>query len=229
MEIVRRKFTLSIAVLGFAAHSLAVVPGLATPMSFSSPPKANITPSDYRSDAFSLASLVPKKNFAVLGEGAIGGRKWGAFVYRASGGTGGREPCLFLASAIPTPASEGVLIQSNSDCGMLAPPARRPLEEQSGASVQVKPGGANKKSTVIALVLGPDVRVVEVKLGGGGTRRLEVRRLNSSQGRKAHVAPITYVTMAIARKTCVEAVSGFGANGEVLVPEVLQTCEPVGR
>ena len=171
-----------------------------------------------------LRSAMPKRTFVVLGTGSIGKRRWQAFAYRGSGSRGGANPCLLIASTYPSPDG-GLLRQLGSDCGPLAPPAQRPIEKESGVSIQEEPSGPTRSSSVIGLIFDSSAQTVKLNLEPGPNRTERLKRLSTAQANKSHVRPLSYLALAIGHKVCLQNVTAFDSGGGMLFQSPERSCQ----
>lgn len=187
---------------------------------------SNIAKADPKPSSFPLWKLVPSKSFAVLGGGVLKSRQWAAYVYPGAGQKGGSHPCLMVADAYRSPAKgAGTLVDSAFDCGVPAPPSSRPVEASLGLSIKKSTKGNLISTTTIAMLLDSSVHEVKLDLDPGQPRTLMTRRLSRSQARKAHVRPLSYVVLSLAKKVCVASVIGYDEAGSSVVETPHRDCE----
>jgi hypothetical protein len=164
---------------------------------------------------FPLWMGVPTRNFAVLNEGVVRQRRWGAYVYKAPGS---KVPCIEIGALYF--GGRGGAFQGGSACGPLAPPASDPLFNQSGFTIQKTIGGPNVSDTVIAVAVAANVARITVDLRPGPAQTRRTQRLSSRQSQKAKVPRLRYMALAVARKVCVAGIRGYDAGGSMLFESV---------
>lgn len=153
-----------------------------------------------------LWRAVPTKKFAVLGEGAVRGLGWGAYVYRWQTPSGRPLVCIEEVNF-----SKSGLVSSGSECGDLAPPSRYPVFTLAATSSN------GKGASVFALAVGADVTKVKLEFGPGPSQTRATELLSEAQAAKANVPPLRYVAFGLGRFVCLRALSGFdGAGAKVL-------------
>lgn len=173
------------------------------------------------SKALPLWASVPSDRFAVLDEGKVGQRRWGAYVYREKGGKAQRA-CVYLASLTSAPAGgSGAALGGVASCGAPAPPGEIPQLALSRRTLQSKVNGPQETSTVGALLIAPAARRVVLDLANGSSLARTPRILSARQAAKARVQRLAYISIHAPGTVCITRVSAYDRSGS----EILRTPE----
>jgi hypothetical protein len=164
---------------------------------------------------YPLWKVVPVKAFAVLGEGYISNVRWGIYAYRDGPRT---KPCIVEANL----AFNG-LYSSTDQCGGLAPPSREPISTITTSSSEW-PNGRRVEYSVIGFAVGAEVNELSLDLRPGRMLRRRTRLLSQQQAHKARLQQFRYLTVSLARKVCVNQVSGFSDSGAEVISTAPSEC-----
>lgn len=150
---------------------------------------------------FPLWSALPVENFAVLREGTLKERRWGAYAFRRPTASAGA--CIQIVNLRQFGGGLSVFGGSAS-CGPLSVPKRSPIVSE------VAYGGIG--TTTVAIFVHPNVTTIRFKLEGGRELTRRTRSLSPAQARKARVRPSRYLAFAM-NGFCPSAISGYEASG----------------
>jgi hypothetical protein len=179
--------------------------------------------SQFRS--FPLWKDVPVRRFAVLKEGENRrGTRWGVFAFRRPGSRGkGRDmPCLLL-SRITASGLYGI----SSGCGPLAPSSglhSLPVSVGNGLAYSKTPGGPFSEESFHAMTFAPEVSGVRVEVAPGPSVGLMTKYLSVKKSKKSHLAQFRYVTFSLLRDICLDSVTGFNDDGDVVLDADFNEC-----
>lgn len=157
--------------------------------------------------SFPLWSLLPSKSFAVLAEGALKERRWGAFTFRRQGSSERDSPCVQIVSLRDErKLGQGFAVFSaNAACSRITAPTTVPVMSE------VTYGAIG--ASAIAIMVHPSVtRIVFEQENGEELSRL-TKRLSSGQASKAKVSRFRFLAFATTDEFCYSNIFGYDASG----------------
>lgn len=162
-----------------------------------------------------LWKVLPTKQFAILGEGVLRGKRWGVFAYAGNGPRSDRYPCI---RSVTLGYERGLILINDGgpSCGGLAPPRSVPVTTEHVFT--------NSVGVVVGMTLNEAVASVKLNFSAGADLDVLTKRLNSHQASKAKVRPFRYVAIGVGRKACLEAFSGMAKSGDLLFQTPTQEC-----
>lgn len=159
-----------------------------------------------------LSSALPTRSFAVLNEGVVKGRQWGAYAFKMGDRTGSPRPCVSVVGGVPTPGGGFSVVSGNPTCGEVAA-GKQPLV----SVVSFDKAGA----VAFGMAFSSNVSRVYVELSPGPSSGKKTRMLSVAQANKARVHQFRYLAFSVSRNACLVRMTGFTASGA----QVFQTPE----
>ena len=162
-----------------------------------------------------LWSVLPTKQFAILGEGVVKNRRWGIYVFKNDRRGASRRPCIENVTLRYEHHSISPA-HGEPSCGVLAPPSEVPVTTEYVFS--------NVGGIVVGMTLGLAVAHVSMQLSMGPAleRFDQVDQLKT--GKKGQGRRFRYIAVGIGRKACLEASEGMARNGDTLFQAPPQEC-----
>jgi hypothetical protein len=156
---------------------------------------------------------------AKLGEGKNSGYFWMVTLSRSRGSDGGSFPCVNVSLQ---DLQDGGSVEedfggSTTLCSSLGP-------NQGPNIVASSDGHGDEKFTVVGLAVSTNITSLRIDLGAAGSRRLDLRLLNSRQRRNSGVQASNYATFVIDGPSCIGEVIGYNAAGRVIYQRPSEGC-----
>lgn len=141
--------------------------------------------------------------YVTLDRGAIGSSEWAAFADGEGASGSGRDACLDLSLATPSPG-HGYWLSESHQCNAIG--TRSVIE-----SVVNEEGPKNR--TVEAVLVSPLVQTLYVTLSGrGGRRSVQLRSLGSASARRLGISPFGYWIRGFSGHVCLRRVMAYGSD-----------------
>jgi hypothetical protein len=168
-----------------------------------------------QAESFPLSSELPTHAFAILGEGRLKERRWGAYVFRRGSRSGSSAPCIQIVSLRQLGRAISIF-GGGPACGSPAFPSAAPI-------IQWVDYGAIGTKT-IAVAVGGDVVSLTFGSSSGAEIRRRTKLLSAEQSRKAGVKQFRYVAFSIKGGVCFTSVAGVDRSGNELFEHELAGC-----
>jgi hypothetical protein len=167
--------------------------------------------------AASAAPSAPRDWLGLAG-GEVGAFHWTVEAKRPDGPAGEgsratRRPCLLVGTTWRISPYSYRRSQSRQCAGR---DGLSPSEPPLVARGALPSSGAPTKLTAIGMFFAPAARRLEATLADGSHQAFHLKRLNTAQSRRAHLAPFRYVAFAARGEWCAERLVVENGSGRVL-------------